>query len=548
MEIPRPEYPNPIFERKDWLNLNGEWNFSCRECPDVTKINVPFCPESTLSGVGYTGFIHKTTYSRLFRIPAEWKGKRIFIHFGAADYFAEVSVNGVIVGSHKGGYTPFAFDITRFVKDGENEVKLTAEDDLFSARQPSGKQSKQLQSFGCFYTRTTGIWQTVRLEAVPEDYIVSLKTTANADGKVKLEIKTTSGGAVSAVKAELFYNGKHLCEAEGEDIIEINVPEIHLWDIGRGNLYDLKLTYGDDTVYSYFGLRDVSLKDGAFTVNGSKVFGRWVLDQGFYPDGIYTAPDDNALKNDIIYSQKLGFNGARLHQKLFEPRFLYWADRLGYMVWGEHASWGLDITRADAADDFLPEWREAMERDFSHPAVIGWCPFNETWDAEGGKRQCDEVLRAVYDASKSFDATRPVIDTSGNFHVVTDIFDIHDYNQSKDEFAEHYNGQIFLNFTDRQTYGGEPYFVSEYGGIKWSDEDNGGWGYGDAPKTKEEFLDRYTSLTHSLLSNDRVLGFCYTQLYDVEQEQNGLLTYDRRFKFDPEIIYKINTEKAAIEL
>ena len=189
-----------------------------------------------------------------------------------------------------------------------------------------------------------------------------------------------------------------------------------------------------------------------------------MLDQGFYPDGIYTAPDDEALKNDIIYSMKLGFNGARLHQKIFEPRFLYHADRLGYMVWGEHGNWGLDISYAESAENFLPEWLEGLNRDYSHPSIIGWCPFNETWDYEG-KRQCDEVLRIVYNETKKFDKTRPVIDTSGNYHVVTDIFDIHDYNQDIREFSSHYEGNnIFLNFNERQTYRGELYFVSEYGG------------------------------------------------------------------------------------
>ncbi|MDD4124586.1 MAG: glycoside hydrolase family 2 TIM barrel-domain containing protein [Eubacteriales bacterium] len=544
MNTPRPEYPNPVFMRKEWLNLNGEWSFSCGECKKADKIIVPFCPESVLSGVGYTGFIKKVIYSRRFEIPAEWKGRRVFIHFGAADYHAKVYINGGFAGSHKGGYTPFAFDITKFLVDGENKVTVEAEDDLFSGNQPSGKQSKRLESFGCFYTRTTGIWQTVWLEAVPKDYIVSVRIEANAEGNVRIAVNKTGEGIV---KAEAFYNGESVCVIKNAGVIEMNISDIHLWDIGQGNLYDLTLTYGDDRVYSYFGLRSVSLENGDLLLNGRKVFGRWVLDQGFYPDGIYTAPDDDALKNDIIYSMQLGFNGARLHQKLFEPRFLYWADKLGYMVWDEHANWGLDISKAEAVENFLPEWLEGMERDFSHPSVIGWCPFNETWDTEGGKRQCDDVLRIVYEATKKFDNTRPVIDTSGNFHVITDIFDIHDYNQDKSQFASHYDGHIFLNFTDRQTYRGEPYFVSEYGGIKWSEGENGGWGYGDAPKTREEFLDRYSSLTHTLLANDKILGFCYTQLYDVEQEQNGLMTYDRKFKFEPEIIHKINTEKAAIE-
>ncbi len=543
MTFPRPEYPNPIFRRNEWLNLNGKWLFSCDALKGEREITVPFCPESVLSGIGYTGFINKAEYSKKFILPESWKGKRVNLHFGAVDYYAEVYLNGKFTGTHRGGYTPFEFDITEYLVSGENEVAVKVTDDLFSGKQPSGKQSKELNSYGCFYTRTTGIWQTVWLEAVPENHIKSLKTTADMSGNVRLEVKTSSAGTVKAVVS---YNGREIVSRTGEGVIEFKVPEIHLWDIGKGNLYDLVLSYGEDRVCSYFGLRSVSLEKGAFCLNGRRVFGRWVLDQGFYPDGIYTAPDDEALKNDIIYSMKLGFNGARLHQKIFEPRFLYHADRLGYMVWGEHGNWGLDISYAESAENFLPEWLEGLNRDYSHPSIIGWCPFNETWDYEG-KRQCDEVLRIVYNETKKFDKTRPVIDTSGNYHVVTDIFDIHDYNQDIREFSSHYEGNnIFLNFNERQTYRGELYFVSEYGGIKWS-EDNTGWGYGDAPETREEFLKRYAGLTQALLDNNRVLGFCYTQLYDVEQEQNGLMTYHRRFKFDPEIIYKINTRKAAIE-
>ena len=254
---------------------------------------------------------------------------------------------------------------------------------------------------------------------------------------------------------------------------------------------------------------------------------------------------------------KLGFNGARLHEKMFEPRFLYWADKLGYLVWGEHANWGLDVTEPEQIMHFLPEWIEGVERDMAHPSIIGWCPFNETWDNQDGRRQCDDVLRVTYLATKAIDPTRPVIDTSGNYHVMTDIYDVHDYEQDPQKFSEYYSRiaeGIVVDQTERveawknrQKYQGEPFFVSEYGGIYWNAEDENGWGYGNAPKKENEFLERYDGLTTSLLENPYVLGFCYTQLYDVEQEKNGLMTYDRRFKFDPEIIRKINQKKAAIE-
>ena len=367
------------------------------------------------------------------------------------------------------------------------------------------------------------------------------------------------------VFAEAFWNGKSVGkESVGVFSKQMNfsvkLSEKHLWELGKGGLYDLKIsveTNGSicDEIESYFGLRCVSLDGRAFKLNGKTVFGRWVLDQGFYPDGIYTAPTDEALKNDIIYSMQLGFNGARLHEKVFEERFLYWADKLGYMVWGEHANWGLNVTETGRVDAFLTEWTEAVMRDFNHPSIIGWCPFNETWDYDG-KRQDNEILRTVYRVTKALDPTRPVIDTSGNYHVETDIFDVHDYEQDPEAFAGYYSkiadgiieDQIYrASGNSKQCYDGVlPTFVSEYGGIRWS-EDTSGWGYGNAPESAEEFLARYEGLTNVLLDNPYMLGFCYTQLYDVEQEQNGLMTYERKFKFDPEIFRKINTRTAAIE-
>jgi hypothetical protein len=236
---------------------------------------------------------------------------------------------------------------------------------------------------------------------------------------------------------------------------------------------------------------------------------------------------------------------------MFEPRFLYWADKMGYLVWGEHANWGLDITTPMGLRQFLPEWMETLERDFNHPSIVGWCPFNETWDRDGSK-QDNEVLRIVYNVTKAIDTTRPVIDTSGNYHVVTDIYDIHDYDQNPESLAAKLEPMktgegAYNTFEKRQSYNGQPYFVSEYGGIWWNPGDEKGWGYGSRPKSEEEFLSRYKGLTEALLKHPRVCAFCYTQLYDIEQEVNGLYTYDRKPKFDPEIIKAINSQKAAIE-
>ncbi|MBR3438661.1 MAG: beta-galactosidase, partial [Clostridia bacterium] len=263
---------------------------------------------------------------------------------------------------------------------------------------------------------------------------------------------------------------------------------------------------------------------------------------------------DAALLKDIKLSKKFGFNGARLHQKVFEERFLYHCDKEGYLVWGEYPNWGVDHSDPEAVYHLLPEWIEEVNRDFNHPAIIGWCPLNETWDY-AGRRQFDPYLSLIYRTTKAIDTTRPCIDTSGNYHVETDIFDVHDYEQNPEVFAANYadlekKGEIKNHCNNRQTYEkGKPIFVSEYGGIKWSRKTETGpaWGYGNAPETPEEYHERYKGLTDVLLDNPLMFGFCYTQLTDVEQEQNGCYYYDRSEKFDTEYFYKVNSRKAAIE-
>lgn len=449
MNIPRSEHPNPQFERSNWLNLNGEWEFEIdksksgleRKLYEADKLNskiiVPFCPESTLSGVGETDFLNAVWYKRTINIKD--KNNRIILHIGACDY-----------------------------------------------------------------------------------------------------------------KTIVFVNGK-------KANVSVELAEIHLWEPGHGRLYDIELTFGDDVVKSYFGLRSVAIDGYKFLINGKSVFMRTVLDQGFYPDGIYTAPTDEALINDVKLSMDAGYNGARLHEKIFEPRFLYHCDRLGYLVWGEHANWGFDHTDSGKLHIFMDEWIESVTRDFNHPAIIGWCPFNETWDIDGVP-QSDELIKAIYDITKQMDETRPCIDTSGSCHVATDMFDFHDYEQNADKFEEFLRplcdegipvDQLARNpvYSHRHKYNGGPIFVSEYGGIKWDVENSNAnsWGYGKGPKTEEEFIKRYKDLTHTIMKEPKICGFCYTQLYDVEQEQNGLYTYSRKPKFDMKIFKEINEVVAEIE-
>ena len=579
--IPRCEHPRPDRLRQDWLNLNGVWDFEIDNAKVgleknfhkrdslSQKINVPFSPETVLSGIGHTDFMNAVWYRRNIDIPAEWAGKRVILHIDACDHTARVFVNGKSVGApHKGGYTSFAYDITDALGEKGNYITVYAEDDILSGKQFAGKQSTKLNSYGCFYTRTTGIWQTVWLEAVEVAHVLSYKVYPNIS-KPSVVIETATVGTQSddtlCIKA--YFEGKLMGSAttkmaSATTVMEIDLAEAHLWECGNGRLYDLvfELTSGEkvDVMNGYFGLREVKLtKENGLQINGKTVFGRFVLDQGFNPEGVITAPTDEALKFDIEASMACGFNGARLHQKVFEPRFLYHADKLGYMVWAEAGNWGFDHTNFANLENFLSEWLEEMERDFSHPSIIGWCPFNETWE-RNGHPQSISLIDAVYDITKAIDTTRPVVATSGSFPTTrTDVHDVHDYEQDPEIFKSYYaemdkgiaRDQLWRLNRHRQVYKTElPVFMSEYGGIRWvMDNDNAGWGYGASVMSEDEFFARLEGLTDAILENPHFFAFCYTQLTDVEQEQNGLLTYDRRFKFPVEKYARIFGKKSVIE-
>ena len=578
--IPRNQHPRPDRHRDSWLCLNGQWDFEIDDAKVGVekkfferksldgKITIPFCPESVLSGVQHTDFMNAVWYRRDLDVPAEWTGKRVIFHIDASDYETTVYVNGKKVGTHRGGYTSFQFDITDYLCESGNYVTVYAVDDIRSERQISGKQSHQLGSYGCYYTRTTGIWQTVWLEAVEAAHVKAYKVFANISApSVSLEVLTSEASVGCNLNVKAYYEGRLVGEASADvnsasTTVDIPLSEKHLWECGNGRLYNLKFTLTGngktDLMDGYFGLREVTLtRNNGLMLNGKTVFGRFILDQGFYPDGIITAPSDEALIFDIEASMSCGFNGARLHQKVFEPRFLYHADRLGYMVWGETGNWGLDTTLDDNIYNILPEWIEEVERDFSHPSVIGWCPTNETWDTHG-RQQSNKLLDTVYDVTKALDKTRPVITSSGSYPTErTDVHDVHDYEQDPEKFKSYYSeipqgiirDQLYRRDPRRQVYKTHlPIFVSEYGGIAWvMKEDATAWGYGKSVENETEFFERLKGLTDALLDNPDIFAYCYTQLTDVEQEQNGLLTYDRRFKFAPERYKEIFAKKAVIE-
>lgn len=586
VDIPGSEYPRPSFVRDSWLCLNGEWDFAydygksgeargmAQDGEFPLRINVPFCPESKLSGIGNTDFIPSVWYRRSFFAEGEREG-RIILHFGAVDYLTKVYINGKQAGTHKGGYTPFEIDITELVTKGENVITVYAEDDQRGGKQNFGKQSLGYKSSNCSYTRITGIWQTVWLEFVPERYLCDLKITPHAaSGRAEASIACRGARVGDKLVCRAYFDGREVyCEqtpfSGGIATVSISPSEIHLWDVGKGNLYDLELELisadGEmiDRAKSYFALRDITFDSRSLLVNGKRVFMRLILDQGFYPEGINTPQSAEDMRCDIELAMALGFNGARFHQRVFGEQSLYWADKLGYMVWAEMPS-GIEFYSMENIECYLPEWLEIVKYYYNHPSVIGWCPHNETYHQ-------DAIVpyshTALYDITKALDPYRPVIDASGGTHFKTDMFDTHIYEQNPEvlsELLEPMKTDESYAYTAStkcrgsaplriEKYEGQPYWLSEYGGAIWNPkipENERGWGYGESPKTEEEFVARYEALTRLLLEHPRVCGFCYTQLTDVEQEQNGLYYYSRERKLSDESyerIRKMNSRVAAIE-
>ena len=575
-DTPRPEYPRPQFVREDWVNLNGTWSYEfdfSRSGMDRRlfeskgfegRITVPFAPQSELSGVGYKDFIPEMWYHRTLAVPQDWAGKKIILHFGAVDYIASVYIDGKIAGRHWGGSSSFSIDITRMVVPGqEHNLVVRVEDDERSGQYAKGKQCGRFASFGCEYTRTTGIWQTVWMEPVSKNGLKDVYIVPDLDqSRFVVEPSYYGLAAGQQLRVTVKDGGKVVSSetvpASAQTSAELPVKKAKTWSPESPFLYDIDLEVLDaegnviDKAASYSGMRKIHIVGNRLYLNNEPVYLRFVLDQGFYPDGIWTAPTDEALKHDIELSMAAGFNGARLHQKMFEPRFHYWADRLGYLTWGESASWGANINNPLSARNFLTEWEETVIRDRNHPSIIMWTPFNETWehpeDREVAREAC-RMVSDVYKLTKNLDY-RPCHDVSGNYHVMTDVFSVHQYMQNPDDLKKWLapvDGLVRHHDLEHREveYDGQPYLVDEYGGIKWvvgQEFSEISWGYGDAPKTLDEFYQRLEALTDVILGFDHICGYCYTQLTDVEQEQNGIYNYDRTPKFDMEKIRAVFTK------
>ncbi len=594
MSIPRPEYPRPQFVRADWLCLNGEWQFEIDSGDsglergllrrDLTqRIVVPFCPEAPLSGIGNTDFMHAVWYRRTVTVPAEWAGRRVLLHLQAVDYDATVWVNGKEVGRHRGGFTPFTCDLHGVAAPGEAITIVVRARDDYHVPQPRGKQAELYDNNGCDYVRTTGIWQTVWLEPVPHCHLLRPRLTPDvAAGSIRLEQGLSENRRGYRVRAALrdalgvVATAQRAADADRTPTLDLPVPADRRrpWSPDDPHLYDLEIELLDaegrtvDRATSYAGLRSVTTEGTAIKINGRTIFQRLVLDQGYYADGILTAPTDEALRKDIELGLAAGFNGARLHQKVFEERYLYHADHLGYLVWGEFPDWGCggygpehDHQQPGAA--YITQWLEAIMRDYAHPCIVGWCPMNETHQRITDRISVlDDVMRGMFLAAKALDTTRPVLDTSGYSHRVpeADVYDCHDYEQDTAVFKENYRypdsagGPAFVRTQAHLAwslpYRDQPFFVSEFGGIWWNPlvkPEEFSWGYGNRPANLEEFFARFTGLIDTLLDDPAMFGYCYTQLTDVYQEQNGIYTFDRQEKFDMERVRRVQRRPAACE-
>lgn len=556
MDIPRPEYPRPDFQRDNWLNLNGTWDFAFdtgnvgleQNWFDPTSeafqdsIVVPFPWQSTLSGIVEPPQYGVTWYRRVFTVPEGWANQQVVLHFGAVDYWARVWVNGQLVGEHEGGYTPFEFDITDMLTAGENRVVVRVEDPADLSEIPHGKQSSTPPNpwDDVDFTTVSGIWQTVWLEARPATYIAQVHITPDVPNEsamfavtvespisepleLQVTVHTPDGRTVSQTQPLVFD------ETNSKQTLTINmdIADPLLWEPETPHLYEVDLTLSasgnpPDVLHTYFGMRSIEVSGENILLNGHPVYLRSALVQGYWPDGLYTAPSDEAFQADITLAKQLGFNGLRMHLKIEDPRWMYWADRLGMLLWND-VPCPVDFTVL-ARERLTHDLKAMIERDYNHPSIVIWGPYNESWGLEFRSGMDVQVyLSDLYDQIKAWDPTRLVVDNSGWRHVTTDIADSHKYTANNFEWSDYLTqlettpmevtvlGHPF--FAEGQQYSGQPLMVSEYGT---------GWG-------EERPID-FQWQTREIRRHAGLVGYTYTELYDIEHELAGLARYDRTLK------------------
>ena len=577
---PRPEHPRPDFMRDTFLNLNGQWSFAFDDTnrgldeqwydpshPLDGKIIVPFCYQSKASGIGLANEAHPIMwYRRSFHIPSEMRGRRILLRFGAVDYACSVYINHQLVGHHEGGYSPFALEITQALKDGANDLCVRVQDEA-DCTQPRGKQYWNTGLSGCWYTPVSGIWQTVYLEAVDGSYLQYIHITPDIDHH-RAEIQTLlveEPREAYQIRVDISFDGKPyrtitVSASERSATIPVDmaasdaVDACALWWPDSPELYDVEVTILEggritDKVKTYFGMRKIESRNGTVYLNNRLLYQRLVLDQGYWPDTLLTPPSDEAIKADLQATLDFGYNGARKHQKMEDPRYYYWADRMGLLIWGEVPSaYALtDETMRRVSNTLL----DFIERDFNHPSIIAWVPLNESWGAReiAFNRREQNYARMLYFAAKALDGTRLCSSNDGWEQVETDICALHDYTADEQELSNHFASREQVEqqgcmaracYASGAAYTGkEALMITEYGGIAFVPDETqrsayGGqaWGYHGKVKSEQEFLDRFSNTMSAILNIEYCSGYCYTQLTDVMQEINGLMTYDRQPKID----------------
>ncbi len=568
----RNEYPRPEFVRKDWLNLNGTWDFYVGE--KKYEIQVPYVCQCAMSGIGERISEDTVIYERRTTVPKEWKGRKIRLNFGAVDYKCRVWVNGCLAGSHTGGQTSFSFDITDLLNWGEEVIRVEAWDPLTDESIARGKQFWEERSQFIWYTPSTGIWQTVWMEPVEETHFEWIHFTPDIDtGTVRIDYELSRTSHIPcpveitiSFKNNLVFCGNMVAKDYRQTII-VDVfrkkalnGSFHFtgsyWSPETPNLYDVVMTAGEgpdshDQVSAYFGMRKVEIKNGLIYLNHKPCYQKLVLDQGYWKDSLITAPSDIDYVEDIKKAKSMGFNGCRKHEKVEDPRFLYWADKLGFIVWEAMASFW--VYTPEAASAFVKEWTDVINRDYNHPSILVWGMLNESWGVPqiGSNQMQQSFAKSLYHLAHSLDDTRLVISNDGWEMTETDICAFHSYQHGNKEDTKQQErfrkslktvedfGKIVEKplFAEERVYHGQPVVLTEFGGISTSEDGEGGWGYTSVEKT--EFLEEFKRIMEAISQSELICGYCYTQLADVEQEINGLLTREHEYKFEPEQIKKI---------
>ena len=586
----RTEYPRPQLVRNKWENLNGEWLFtyddekiglkekwySDNKYYDK-KINVPFVYQSKESGIEERIPHDVVWYRRTFEIEKKLDETTI-LHFGAVDYESDIYINNHHVCHHIGGHTSFEVDITDYLEeDKEQEISVRAFDPHYDESIPRGKQFWEDESAAIWYTNSTGIWQTVWIEQVHTQHIKDLKLTPHFDeGKIEIETLLSQFPVGTQLEYLISFKGEKVAGGvldfvSNKLIFEVELYQDHIfrtnyhnegwsWTPEMPNLFDLELRIRReqriiDDVKSYFGMRKVHTENGMVYLNNKPYYQKLVLDQGYWPTGLLTAPADEDFKLDIELSKQMGFNGCRKHQKMEDPRFLYWADQMGFIVWGECASPAV-YTR-DSVERLMIEWTDILKRDYNHPCIITWVPINESWGVPNisFNRQQQHFSQAMYNYIHSLDTTRLVISNDGWAATETDIVAIHNYqhgHENEEKKSNYFKESIstrekllknistpWPNFANGFTYKNQPILLTEFGGIGFDVSGQPGWGY-TSVKNASEFVNDYKRIMDAVYSSTGLWGYCYTQITDVEQEINGLLTYDRKPKCDLTKIREIN--------